>query len=76
MSIKEKKNNLFPLSFAHNALRVDFPSRGVKRGVLNPLEFMTDSVMPYLFDENPKIRLEAVEAFTCLQFKEKSMNNL
>ena len=37
---------------------------------------MTDSVMPYLFDENPKIRLEAVEAFTCLQFKEKSMNNL
>jgi hypothetical protein len=43
--------------------------------VLNPLEFMTDSVMPYLIDENSKIRLEAVEAFTCLQFKEKSMNN-
>ena len=40
VSIKEKKNNLFPLSFAHNALRVDFPSRGVKRGVLNPLEFL------------------------------------
>jgi hypothetical protein len=34
----------------------------------NLLEFMSESVLPHLFDENPQIRSEAVKTFSSLKF--------
>lgn len=38
---------------------------------LDVLKFMSESVLPYLFDENPQIRNEAVQTFSSLQFSER-----
>ena len=34
----------------------------------NILQFMSESVLPYLFNENPQIRHEAVLTFSSLKF--------
>ena len=38
---------------------------------LDVLKFMSESVLPYLFDENSLIRNEAVQTFSSLQFGDK-----
>jgi hypothetical protein len=37
----------------------------------NILQFMSDSVLPYLSNENSEIRLEAVQTFSSLKFEDK-----
>jgi len=37
----------------------------------NILEFMSESVLPYLFNDNPQIRNEAVLTFSSLKFQDK-----
>lgn len=41
----------------------------------NILEFMSESVLPYLFDEDPQIRNEAVQTFSSLKFQDKQKLN-
>jgi hypothetical protein len=40
-------------------------------GNFNLLEFMSETVLPYLFNENAQIRIEAVQAFSSLKFQDK-----
>jgi hypothetical protein len=40
------------------------------------LQFMSESVLPYLFDENASIRCEAVQTFSNLQLKLKDQHKL
>lgn len=37
----------------------------------NLLQFMSESVLPYLFNDNPLIRNEAVKTFSSLKFQDK-----
>ena len=41
----------------------------------NILEFMSESVLPFLFHENPQIRNEAVQTFSSLKFQDKQKLN-
>lgn len=41
----------------------------------NILQFMSESVLPNLFHDNPQIRSEAVQTFSSLKFEDKTKLN-
>jgi hypothetical protein len=62
--IKEERVQMVILALqALNSFSLDEIDRN-----LNILEFMSESVLPYLFDPRPEIRLQAVQTFKNLKF--------